>query len=89
MKYFRWLGWFLFIISCVCEGYFFLVDYKKPISMGNQVDATKITYILEKEHPNKKIKNIHILNILFRFSFYQMQYTNFFIRKNGGSRCLI
>lgn len=60
MKYLSWLGWFLFLISCACEGYFFIVDYKKPISMEEERDAVKIIYMLEKEHPNTNIKNINL-----------------------------
>jgi hypothetical protein len=60
MKYLPWLGWVLFLISCVCEGYFFIVDYKKPITMKNEVDSVKISYMIEKEHENKNIKEIRL-----------------------------
>lgn len=60
MKYLPWLGWMLFLISCVCEGYFFIVDYKKPITMKNEIDSVKISYMIEKEHENKNIKEIRL-----------------------------
>lgn len=60
MKWYHWLGWAFFIISCLCEGYFFLVDYKKPISLDDEEDAAKIMFCLQEEHGDAVIKDIRL-----------------------------
>lgn len=60
MKWYHWLGWGLFIISCFSDGYWFLTKYHKPISMDDEKDAVKITYMLQEEHKDAIIKDIRI-----------------------------
>lgn len=60
MKWYYWIGWILFILSCIGDGYFFIVDYKKPISLDNEADAAKIMYVLQEEHDGCVIKDIHL-----------------------------
>jgi hypothetical protein len=60
MKWYHWLGWGLFILSCISDGYWFLTKYQKPISMDDEKDAIKITYMLQEEHKDAIIKDIRI-----------------------------
>lgn len=60
MKWYHWIGWGLFLLSCIFEGYFFMVSYKKPISMESEIDSVKITHFLQEEHNNSIVKNIRI-----------------------------
>ena len=60
MKWYHWIGWVLFILSCVSDGYWFLTKYHEPISMDDEKDAIKITYMLQEEHKDDVIKDIRI-----------------------------
>ena len=42
MKWYHWLGWGLFILSCISDGYWFLTKYHESISMDDEKDAIKI-----------------------------------------------
>jgi hypothetical protein len=60
MKWYHWLGWLVFALSCIFDGYFFLTKYKKPISLSDEKDAVKISYMLQEEHGDAYIKDIRI-----------------------------
>lgn len=60
MKWYHWIGWCLFILSCISDGYWFYTNYKKPITMEDEVDVVKITYMLQEEHKDAIIKDMRI-----------------------------
>ena len=60
MKWYGWIGWALFVISTICDGYWFITEYKEQISMKDKEDATKIINMLQNEHEGMVIKDIQV-----------------------------
>lgn len=60
MKWYFWIGWFLFLISSMFDGHYFLTKYKKEISLDNEQDAIKIYYFLREEHKDANIMNVRL-----------------------------
>lgn len=60
MKWYHWLGWILLLLSSVFDGYYFVVTYKKEISLENETDSCKIMYMVQDEHKDAIIKNIRL-----------------------------
>lgn len=60
MKWYHWLGWIILLLSSIFDGYYFMVTYKKEISLENEADSCKITYMVQKEHGDATIKNMRL-----------------------------
>lgn len=60
MKWYYWIGWVLFTLSCVCDGYWFITKYHDPISMEDKQDSEKIFSMIKEEHEGAKINDIQV-----------------------------
>ena len=60
MKWYHWLGWIILLLSTIFDGYYFMVTYKKEISLKNEADSCKIMYMVQKEHNDAVIKNMRL-----------------------------